>query len=195
MVLQKYTRNQGNHPQIKTGFHPVWYAILQNCCKNHFSSVLHLYILFYLTVFYLRAQTLKYRKEPNFPPLDDCFDCILPRVQAHVKHLLNGAMFHMCLASLGGPFPLNVKGGEVRLFLGNLLYNQQNTKHTKRTQHTAHTTRWATLSSPPAASHPLSLLGRAVVPPNHGAATHQCHTLVMSHRACGRCCWFVCLGG
>jgi hypothetical protein len=40
---------------IKTGFHPVWYRILGYCCKNYFSSVQHLYIIFSLTILYRRS--------------------------------------------------------------------------------------------------------------------------------------------
>ena len=58
-----------NFKQQVSGFYPVWYAsILRNSCKNYFLSVLHLYILFYLTVFYLRAQTLSTKRAQLSPP-------------------------------------------------------------------------------------------------------------------------------
>ena len=139
-----------NFKQQVSGFYPVWYAILRNSCKNYFLSVLHLYILFYLTVFYLRAQTLKYEKSPTSPPgwwlwLHPRLGpstCETPSQWYNVSHVLGIP---------GWSLPRKCQGGNVWLALDTLLYNQQNTKHPKCTQHTPHTTRWATLPSPVAA--------------------------------------------
>jgi hypothetical protein len=75
---------------------------------------------------------------------------------------------------------------------------KHNTQHTQHTQHAQHTQQPTNMRRchPTPSGFALSLsMGRAAVPPNHCAAAPQCHTQVVSRRACARCHFFINLGG
>jgi hypothetical protein len=91
-------------------------------------------------------------KKPNFPPIIDDFNYVLPQFQAHVNPSCIQTRILMWLASWGGHFSPNVVRGLYCLASGTLLYNQHNTNRhnqhnttcTHNTQHTTHNqTRWA----------------------------------------------------
>ncbi len=66
---------------------------------------------------------------------------------------------------------------------------------TQNTSHTDTTTNKMSRATLPSSSYaPSHSMGRAVVPPNHGAAAPQRHVQAASCRSCACCHWFACLG-
>ncbi len=68
-----------------------------------------------------------------------------------------------------------------------------------KTQHTTHiidttTNKMSHATLPSSGFAPSLSMGRAVVPPNHGAAAPQRHAQVATCRGCACCRWFACLG-
>jgi hypothetical protein len=73
-----------------------------------------------------------------------------------------------------------------------LFWRQHKTQHTAHTDTTTNKMSCATL--PSSGFAPSLSMGRAVAPPNHGAATPQRHAQAVSRQGCARCCWFARLG-
>jgi hypothetical protein len=110
--------------------------------------------------------------------------------QSYMNPCLIQTSIHMCSASWGGHFPLNVLVGNVPLALGTQLYNQHNTKLTHNTSHN-HTTTQHTHNNQDELCHPTP--SYFLLSPWTG---HQCHPQIIapqlphkcaqvaSHRAC-----------
>jgi hypothetical protein len=73
-----------------------------------------------------------------------------------------------------------------------LFWMQHKTQNTTHTDTTTNKINCATL--PSSSFAPSLSMGRAVVPPNHGAAATQRHAQAVSRWGCARCRWFACLG-
>jgi hypothetical protein len=73
-----------------------------------------------------------------------------------------------------------------------LFWRQHKTQNTTHTDTTTNKMSHATLPSRGFA--PSLSMGRAVAPPNYGAAAPQRHAQAASRWGCAHCCWFACLG-
>ncbi len=83
----------------------------------------------------------------------------------------------------------NTTGKKVQSSGCRLEHKTQNTTHTDTT-----TNKMSRATLPSSGFAPSLSMGRAVVPPNHGAATPQRHAQAATRRGCARCHWFARLG-